>query len=357
MVLLRGGGIWWLLRRAVFLLLLLLLVGWLVWLVGAAVRWFVRMEVANHCRKKKNKKQKQKTQKEEESGKEGGVAKGACAPEFGVGFEQAGCCCILWCWISFPKKEGACEDVREISAQTSSNNTKTQAMADLDDDKPVGPTPMSSGLEGLVQPEDQDYVPYVPVKQRRQQQIERRMAKRRHQQAQEDEKRRKEEKKEEPIVGPYAKQSLVAVHGKSMQEGRIVEQSDFEKQLAQEDEIMRSIRNAKELKSVEELAKGIHYVEPIKTSWRAPHYIRGLTREQVDRIRKKRNILVEGRDPPPPIKHFRDMKIPTSLVDYLEGQGIKTPTPIQMQGTVTVQKRSGGRGREEGVGREGERER
>ena len=66
-------------------------------------------------------------------------------------------------------------------------------MADLDDDKPVGPTPMSSGLEGLVQPEDQDYVPYVPVKQRRQQQIERRMAKRRHQQAQEDEKRRKED--------------------------------------------------------------------------------------------------------------------------------------------------------------------
>ena len=93
-------------------------VGWLVWLVGAAVRWFVRMEVANHCRKKKNKKQKQKTQKEEESGKEGGVAKGACAPEFGVGFEQAGCCCILWCWISFPKKEGACEDVREIALST-----------------------------------------------------------------------------------------------------------------------------------------------------------------------------------------------------------------------------------------------
>ncbi|EGD75891.1 DEAD box polypeptide 41 [Salpingoeca rosetta] len=181
--------------------------------------------------------------------------------------------------------------------------------------------------------EEDDYVPYVPLRQRKKDKEEKRQARRRHQQQMEEERRRRKEREQAaPQVGPQAKQTLVQFHGKSMQEGRIIEQSDLEKQLTQEQEILRSIRNAKELKSVEELAKGISYAEPIRTSWRPPRHVRHRTEQKNERIRKKWNIIVEGRDCAPAVTNFRDMKLPTCLVDYLDSQGIKTPTPIQMQG-------------------------
>lgn len=151
-----------------------------------------------------------------------------------------------------------------------------------------------NGADAIKEQEEEDYEPYIPVRVRRQLQAEKRLARRRHLQAQEEERRRKEEEKLGPSVGPQGKQSLVQSHGKSMQEGRIIERSELEKQLTQEQEILRSIRNAKELKSVEELAKGIKYNEPIKTSWRPPRYIRSRTNEQNDRIRQKWNMIVEG---------------------------------------------------------------
>ena len=49
-----------------------------------------------------------------------------------------------------------------------------------------------------------------------------------------------------------------------------------------------------ELMSVEELAKGIRYTEPIKTSWTPPRKILARPQHVNDAIRKRWNILVEG---------------------------------------------------------------
>lgn len=45
-------------------------------------------------------------------------------------------------------------------------------------------------------------------------------------------------------------------------------------------------------------------------SWKAPRYILSMPVVRHDRVRKKYHILVEGEGIPPPIKSFREMKLP-----------------------------------------------
>lgn len=49
-----------------------------------------------------------------------------------------------------------------------------------------------------------------------------------------------------------------------------------------------------ELMSVEELALGIKYTDPIKTSWRPPRYVCARPEAKNELIRQRWNILVEG---------------------------------------------------------------
>lgn len=91
-------------------------------------------------------------------------------------------------------------------------------------------------------------------------------------------------------------------------------------------------RAQKKLASAQELAHGTSYTESMKTSWRAPHYIRNLSQDEQQAIRDKHAILTEGEDPPPAIEHFADMKLPKPILQYLANKGIKRPTPIQIQG-------------------------
>ena len=48
------------------------------------------------------------------------------------------------------------------------------------------------------------------------------------------------------------------------------------------------------------------------------------------------HILVEGEELPPPIKTFKEMKFPKSILHGLKKKNIVTPTPIQIQGLPTV---------------------
>lgn len=66
-------------------------------------------------------------------------------------------------------------------------------------------------------------------------------------------------------TGPDSKLSLLALHQKHKRDNFETEQSQIEKQLAEERAILDSMKAAKDLMSVEELAKGIRYTEPIKT--------------------------------------------------------------------------------------------
>ena len=52
-----------------------------------------------------------------------------------------------------------------------------------------------------------------------------------------------------------------------------LKESDREKQLKEEQKILESVAQAKALMSIQEIAKGIQYLDPIKTSWKPPKCI------------------------------------------------------------------------------------
>lgn len=110
----------------------------------------------------------------------------------------------------------------------------------------------------------------------------------------------------------------------------------MERQLKEEEKILESVAGQTALMGVAELAKGIQYEDPIKTSWRPPRYILAMSETRHDKLRKKMRIFVEGEAPPPPIKNFKEMKFPKSILLGLESKGITKPTPIQIQGIPTV---------------------
>lgn len=112
--------------------------------------------------------------------------------------------------------------------------------------------------------------------------------------------------------------------------------TEEEKQQEEERKILEAHAARKKLASDMELAKGINYTEPIKTSWRAPAFVRSRTEDENAALREQHHVLADGIDIPPLITNFRDMKIPKCIVDHLLTKGIKTPTPIQMQGLPTA---------------------
>lgn len=86
------------------------------------------------------------------------------------------------------------------------------------------------------------------------------------------------------------------------------------------------------LMSSEDIATGHKYTDSLVTSWTPPAYLSNRDESAHDEVRKKWHILIEGDNCPPPIKSFREMKVPSVLIDALERKGINRPTPIQVQG-------------------------
>jgi ATP-dependent RNA helicase DDX41 len=86
------------------------------------------------------------------------------------------------------------------------------------------------------------------------------------------------------------------------------------------------------LQSNEEIATGKKYSESLTTTWKPPRYILNQSEEVNESIRKKWHIIVEGSGCAPPIKSFKEMKIPGCILDMLVQKGISRPTPIQVQG-------------------------
>lgn len=95
-------------------------------------------------------------------------------------------------------------------------------------------------------------------------------------------------------------------------------------------------RGQKKLAGAKEIAEGKTWTASLKTSWRAPWFIREMTEEQHEAVREKNHIICAGDDVPPPITNFADMKIPPPILEYFRKKGIKKPSPIQMQGLPTA---------------------
>ncbi|XP_035194763.1 probable ATP-dependent RNA helicase DDX41 [Oxyura jamaicensis] len=195
----------------------------------------------------------------------------------------------------------------------------------------------SSELSG--EEDDADYVPYVPVKQRKQQMLQKLLQMRRKVVSEEEQRDSGGEQRgdEDDIpLGPQSNISLLDQHQHLKEKAEARKESAKEKQLKEEEKILESVAEGRALMSVKEMAKGITYDDPIKTSWRAPRYILGMSEARHDRVRKKYHILVEGEGIPPPIKSFKEMKFPAAILRGLKKKGIQQPTPIQIQGIPTI---------------------
>jgi ATP-dependent RNA helicase DDX41 len=84
------------------------------------------------------------------------------------------------------------------------------------------------------------------------------------------------------------------------------------------------------LQSNEEIAEGRRYLESLKTTWKAPKRLLAQSEKEHAAVREKWHIIVEGDGCPPPIKSFKEMKLPKCILDTLALKGIARPTPIQV---------------------------
>jgi len=107
-----------------------------------------------------------------------------------------------------------------------------------------------------------------------------------------------------------------------------------QKQLFSEEMLIKEANQVQTnaLLSNEEIAIGVRYSEPLKSTWRPFQSSRDRTEDTNNAIRKKWNILIEGEECPPPIKSFKEMRIPNCIIEAMARKGITRPTPIQVQG-------------------------
>ncbi|CAH4033140.1 ATP-dependent RNA helicase abstrakt [Pieris brassicae] len=195
----------------------------------------------------------------------------------------------------------------------------------------------SSGSENDVD----NYEPYVPVKERMKQKLLKmgRLGQVANEVAAETKSSSDNDPDDEGSQEEWGRRynvSLLDQHSelKRLAEARAL--SAAERQAKEEAHILESVAQSKALMGVAELAKGIQYSEPIKTSWKPPRCILSLPESRHERVRQQLRILVEGEDVPPPIRTFQHMKFPKGIIRGLEAKGIKNPTPIQVQGIPAV---------------------
>jgi ATP-dependent RNA helicase DDX41 len=189
--------------------------------------------------------------------------------------------------------------------------------------------------------EDDNYQPYVPVKERKKQKLMKlgRIVQLTNE-AQNMGKSSSENEFDSDVnqedLGRKFNIPLLDQHAELKKIAESKKISAVEKQLKEEEKILESVAGQKALMGVAELAKGIQYEDPIKTSWKPPRYILDKPDFVHEAIRQHLKIIAEGDEIPPPCKTFKEMKFPRPILVALERRGIKKPTPIQVQGIPTI---------------------
>jgi len=143
-------------------------------------------------------------------------------------------------------------------------------------------------------------------------------------------------RREEEFLEKNKGVSLLEQHKELQEIAEERKESVVEKQRKEEEKILASVAETTALMGVSELASGVVYTEPIKTSWTPPRYILAMPPARHARVCKKYCIDVDGVDPPPPLKTFQDMKFHAGIISGLEKKGILKPSPIQMAGIPAV---------------------
>ncbi|KAL5104469.1 ATP-dependent RNA helicase abstrakt [Taenia crassiceps] len=137
-------------------------------------------------------------------------------------------------------------------------------------------------------------------------------------------------------AGPKAKGSLFDTMWELKKQAEEKRETERDKKLKEEALILNSVTEKTALKGVGEIAMGIHYDKPIQTGWRPAPWLESQSEEKSEQIRKRYRILVEGEAVPAPIRSFAEMCLPRVVVEELRSRGIVKPTPIQMQGLPAV---------------------
>merc|ERR1712076_180236 len=96
--------------------------------------------------------------------------------------------------------------------------------------------------------------------------------------------------------------------------------------------LLGSLPDARALIAAKEHAQGITYQQSIRTSWKAPRYLRRKNQTYFERVRRRKKIDAEGENIIPLCKSFEQMKLPKCFCKYLKKKDITDPTPIQQQG-------------------------
>ena len=84
------------------------------------------------------------------------------------------------------------------------------------------------------------------------------------------------------------------------------------------------------------LLQGVQYTQNMPTGWKPPVQIRHATEDEHQEVRDKYHIITEGPNLLPPILAFKDMRLPDPILKHLDSKGIKRPTPIQIQGLPII---------------------
>lgn len=192
-----------------------------------------------------------------------------------------------------------------------------------------------------VESEDDSYTPYIPVKERKKQQLLKlgRIVQLSNEAAtigKSSSENEHDSDVNQEDLGRKFNISLLDQHTELKKIAESKKISAVEKQLKEEEKILESVAEKTALMGVAELAKGIQYEDPIKTSWKPPRYVLARPDFVNDAIRQKMKILAEGEEIPAPLKSFKEMKFPKPILIALERKFIKKPTPIQVQGIPTI---------------------
>jgi len=143
-------------------------------------------------------------------------------------------------------------------------------------------------------------------------------------------------KREEEFLEKNKGVSLLEQHKELQEIAEERKESVVEKQRKEEEKILASVAENTALMGVSELASGVVYTDPIKTSWTPPRYIQRMPKQRHVRVWKKYCIDMDGEDPPPPLKTFQDMKLHYGIISGLQKKDIMKPSPIQMAAIPAV---------------------
>uniref|UniRef100_A0A4W3KDC2 Probable ATP-dependent RNA helicase DDX41 n=1 Tax=Callorhinchus milii TaxID=7868 RepID=A0A4W3KDC2_CALMI len=185
-----------------------------------------------------------------------------------------------------------------------------------------------SDEEELSEDSDDDYIPYVPVKQRKQQMVEKLMRMRRKGALDDDQRDSGSDYREDDGDGPLGPRSNISLLDQHQQLKEKAEAFGLRVELI--------IAGELKFKSASAYSDSYRTVRGGKDLWAPPRYIRSMPEARNERVRKKYHILVEGEGLPCPVKHFKEMKFPAAILKGLKKKGILHPTPIQIQGIPTV---------------------